>query len=64
MIMKNMTKINRISLAILVAIGMQYFIVGAFTFNTIDFSSFSLLNWILEIIYLTFTISLALRTDI
>jgi membrane protein insertase Oxa1/YidC/SpoIIIJ len=61
--MKNMTKINRISLAILVAIGMQYFIVGAFTFNTIDFSSFSLLNWILEIIYLTFTISLALRTD-
>ena len=64
MIMKNMTKINRISLAILVAIGMQYFIVGAFTFNTIDFSSFSLLNWILEIIYLSFTISLALRTDI
>ena len=64
MIMKNMTKINRISLAILVAIGMQYFIVGAFTFNTIDFSSFSLLNWILEIIYLTFTISLALRTDL
>jgi membrane protein insertase Oxa1/YidC/SpoIIIJ len=62
--MKNMTKINRISLAILVAIGMQYFIVGAFTFNTIDFSSFSLLNWILEIIYLTFTISLALRTDL
>jgi membrane protein insertase Oxa1/YidC/SpoIIIJ len=61
--MKNITKINRISLAILVAIGMQYFIVGAFTFNTIDFSSFSLLNWILEIIYLTFTISLALRTD-
>ena len=36
--MKNMTKINKISLAILIAIGVQYFIVGAFTFNTIDFS--------------------------
>ena len=63
MIMKTMTKINKISLAILVAIGMQYFIVGAFTFNTIDFSSFSFLNWILEIIYLTFAVSLSLRED-
>jgi len=63
MIMKTMTKINKISLAILIAIGVQYFIVGAFTFNTIDFSSFSLLNWILELIYLTFAISLSLRED-
>jgi len=59
-----MTKnINKISLAILIAIGMQYFIVGAFTFNTIDFSNFSLLNWILEIIYLTFAISFSLREE-
>jgi len=63
MIMKTMTKINKISLAILIAIGMQYFIVGAFTFNTIDFSNFSLLNWILEIIYLTFAISFSLREE-
>lgn len=64
MINKNMIqKINKISLAILVAIGMQYFIVGAFTFNTIDFSDFSLLNWLLEIIYLTFAVSFSLRED-
>jgi hypothetical protein len=55
--------INKISLAILIAIGMQYFMVGAFTFNTIDFSSFSLLNWLLEIIYLTFAVSFSLRGD-
>jgi uncharacterized membrane protein len=55
--------INKISLAILIAIGMQYFMVGAFTFNTIDFSSFSFLNWVLELIYLTFAVSLSLRED-
>ena len=62
--LKLMTKkINKITLAILIAIGMQYFMVGAFTFNTIDFSSFSFLNWILEIIYLTFAVSFSLRED-
>lgn len=55
--------INKVTLAILLAIGMQYFIVVAFTYKTIDFASFSLLNWVLEIIYLTFAISLSLRED-
>jgi len=58
------TKINKISLAILIAIGLQYFIVGAFTMQFVDFASFSLLNWILQLIYLTFSISFALRTDL
>ena len=58
------TKINRISLAILVAIGLQYFIVGGFTMRFIDFSGFSIFNWILELLYLTFSISFALRTDL
>jgi len=55
--------INKVTLAILLAIGMQYFIVVVFTYKTIDFASFSLLNWILEIIYLTFAISFSLRED-
>jgi len=60
-----MTKtINKISLAILIAIGMQYFIVGAFTMQFMDISGFSIFNWILEIIYLSFSISFALRTDL
>jgi hypothetical protein len=58
------TKINKISLAILVAIGLQYFIVGAFTMQFMDFSGFSIINWILELLYLTFSISFALRTDL
>ena len=57
------TKINKISLAILVAIGLQYFMVGAFTMQFMDFSGFSIINWILEILYLTFTVSLVLRED-
>ena len=58
------TRVNKVSLALLVAIGMQYFMVGALTMRFMDFSGFSTINWILEIIYLSFTISLALRTDI
>jgi len=58
------TKINKISLAILIAIGLQYFIVGGFTMQFVDFSGFSIFNWILEILYITFAISFALRTDL
>ena len=58
------TKINKISLAILIAIGLQFFIVGAFTMQFMDFSGFSIINWILELLYLTFSISFALRTDL
>jgi small neutral amino acid transporter SnatA (MarC family) len=58
------TKINKISLAILIAIGLQFFIVGGFTMRFIDFSGFSIINWILELLYLTFSISFALRTDL
>ena len=58
------TRVNKVSLALLIAIGMQYFMVGAFTMRFMDFSGFSLINWILEIIYLSFTISFALRTDL
>lgn len=58
------TKINKVSLALLVAIGLQFFIVAAFTMQFMDISGFSIFNWILEIIYLTFSISFALRTDL
>jgi hypothetical protein len=58
------TKVNKVSLALLVAIGLQCFIVGAFTMRFMDISQFSIFNWILEIIYLTFSISFALRTDL
>lgn len=61
--MKTITKINKVTLAILIAIASQYFVVGVFTFKNIDFYNFSLFNWILEIIYLTFAISLSLRED-
>jgi len=57
------TKINKISFAILIAIGLQYFMVAAFTMQFMDISGFSIFNWILELVYITFTISLALRED-
>ena len=37
------------------------FIVGVFTYSMMDFSGFKLYNWILEVLYLTFVITLALK---
>ena len=59
--MKTINIINAISIHLLVAILLQYFIVGIFTYNMMDFSGFELYNWILEIMYLTFVVTLALK---
>jgi len=59
--MKTIKMINAISIYVLVAILLQYFIVGIFTYHMMDFSSFAIHNWILEIMYLTFVITLALK---
>jgi hypothetical protein len=59
--MKTINIINAISIHLLVAILLQYFIVGMFTYNMMDFSGFKFYNWILEVLYLTFVITLALK---
>jgi hypothetical protein len=59
--MKTINMINAISIYLLVAILLQYFIVGMFTYSMMDFSGFAIHNWILEIIYLTFIVTLALK---
>jgi len=59
--MKIINMINAISIYLLVAILLQYFIVGIFTYSMMDFSGFAIHNWILEIIYLTFIVTLALK---
>jgi Flp pilus assembly protein protease CpaA len=59
--MKIINIINAISIHLLVAILLQYFIVGMFTYSMKDFFSFAIHNWILEVLYLTFVITLALK---
>ena len=59
--MKIINIINAISIHLLIAIFLQYFIVGIFTYNMMDFSGFKLYNWILEVLYLIFVITLALK---
>jgi len=59
--MKTINMINAISIYLLVAILLQYLIVGIFTYHMMDFSGFAIHNWILEIMYLTFVITLALK---
>ena len=53
----------RVSLAILLAIGSQFLMVGIFTFRTLDFSSFGVGNWFLEAVYVIFAISISLKPD-
>jgi len=59
--MKTTDKIFNVSLAILIAIGMQYFIVGVMTLRIMDFSSFNIYNWIMEIVYLSCAITFSLK---
>jgi len=59
--MKTINMINAISIYVLVAILLQYFIVGMFTYKMMDFSGFAIHNWILEIMYMSFVITLALK---
>jgi hypothetical protein len=61
--MKINNLIFKITLSILVAIGCQFLIVGLFTFNTIDFSGFGILNWILESIYLLCAITFSIYNE-
>jgi uncharacterized membrane protein YuzA (DUF378 family) len=59
--MKANDRIFRVSLAILIAIGLQYFVVGIFTLQDIDFSSFGVGNWLMEAVYIICAISLSLK---
>jgi len=55
--------ILKISISLLVGIGLQYFFVGLFTMATLDFYNFNILQWVLEIIYITFLVTLPLAID-
>ena len=55
--------IFKMTLSILAAIGCQFFIVGIFTLNTIDFSGFGIFNWILESIYLLCAVTFSIYNE-
>ena len=61
--MKVNNLIFKITLSILLAIGCQFFIVGAFTFKSVDFSGFGVFNWILESVYLLCAITLSINNE-
>jgi len=48
-----------IAFILLLGIGAQYLVVGIYANRPIDFDSFSTVNWILEIVYITFLVSFA-----
>lgn len=59
--MKAIDIIYKASLALLIGIGLQFFMYGVFTFRTIDFSSYSVFNWIWQIIYFVYCVTLSLK---
>jgi hypothetical protein len=58
------SKLLAICLALLVGIGLQYLMVGAMFMHTMDFASFTVVNWIFEAIYVIFLICLALKLEL
>lgn len=62
--MKPVEVVFNVTLAILIAIGLQFFMVGIFTFKSLDFSGFGVFNWLMEITYLIFAISFSLNKNL
>jgi len=61
--MKTIDIIYKASLALLIGFGLQWFMYGAFTFKFLDFSTYTVFNWILQIIYFSYCVTLSLKTD-
>lgn len=61
--MKTVNLIYKISLALLIGMGLQFFMYGIFTFKMIDFSTYSVFNWMFQIIYFAYCITLSLKMD-
>lgn len=59
--MKAIDIIYKASLALLIGIGLQFFMYGVFTFTILDFSTYSVFNWILQVIYFAYCITLSLK---
>jgi hypothetical protein len=59
--MKAIDIIYKICLALLIGTGLQFFMYGMFTFKTIDFSSYSVFNWILQTVYFAYCVTLSLK---
>ena len=56
-------KLFRISLGLLLGIGGQYLMVGITTFRSLDFSGFNPFMWIMQVVYVVFIITLAIKED-
>ena len=61
--MKSIDIIYKTSLALLIGFGLQWFMYAVFTFRVLDLSSYEVYNWVLQIIYFSYCISLSLKTD-
>jgi hypothetical protein len=56
-------KLFRISLGLLLGIGGQYLMVGITTFRSLDFNGFNPFMWIMQVVYVVFIITLAIKED-
>jgi hypothetical protein len=61
--MKTVNVVYKVCLALLIGTGLQFFMYGIITFNMIDFSSYGIINWVFQIIYFTYCITLSLKLD-
>jgi len=61
--MKAIDIIYKVSLALLIGTGLQFFMYGMFTFKSLDFNTYEVYNWVLQIIYFSYCVTLSFKLE-
>lgn len=61
--MKTIDIVYKSTLALLIGFGLQWFMYGVFTFRSLDFNTYEIYNWVLQIVYFSYCVTLSLKID-
>jgi hypothetical protein len=61
--MKTIDIIYKSTLALLVGFGLQWFMYGMFTFKALDFDTYEIHNWVLQMVYFSYCVTLSFKIN-
>ena len=61
--MKTIDIIYKSTLALLVGFGLQWFMYVVFNFKSLDLSTYEVYNWVLQIVYFCYCVTLSLKIN-
>lgn len=61
--MKTIDIIYKSTLALLIGFGLQWFMYGVFTFKSLDFNTYEVYNWVLQIVYFSYCVTLSFKLE-